>query len=275
MVGRIILVVLLFFFSRVVALLVVPDPSKPTMDTSLLVDLIGTVDRYLSTLYKSGPGDRGAPAVWENSPAQRFREEEILTRLPEMASREEPKPPLPRVSLFPPEKVDKDEQQRILEGSRFYHELEQLIQEGERERDFSDVPGPQPSDVKGGTIPLPEDIEAQRIMANLREAAQEEGEQKQPIEAAALGIKGPAASRMISYIPHPLQERVSVDGEALLKFWILPDGHVGRVIPFVKGDAREIVAVINHFKKYRFDPLSPTVLQEEMWGTIPVKSVVK
>jgi hypothetical protein len=162
-----------------------------------------------------------------------------------------------------------------LEDSRFYHELEQIVRQGQRETDFSDVPGPRTNDVKGGTIPVPEDIEAQRIMANLREAAQEEGEEKKPIEASTLGIRGPAANRMISYMPHPLQERVSVDGEALLKFWILPDGRVGRVIPFIKGDAREAVAVINHFKKFRFNPLPPAVLQEEQWGTIPVKSVLK
>jgi hypothetical protein len=273
--ARIILVTFLFFFFHLVALLVVPDPSKPAMNTSFLVELIGTADRYLHPMHKSRPGGGGGPAVWENSLAQQIREEMVLPRLSEMALSEEFKPPLPRVSLFPPEKLDENEQQRILEGSRFYRELEGIIQEGERGEGFSDIPGPQTSDVKGGTIPLPEDMEAERVIANLKEAAQEEGEEKKPIEAAALGVSGPAANRTISYIPHFLQERVSVDGEALLKFWIRPDGTVGRVIPFVKGDVRAIVVVIDHFRNYRFNALPSDVPQVEQWGTIPVKSVLQ
>jgi hypothetical protein len=275
MVERIILVVLLLFFFHLAALMVVPDPSKPTMNTSLLLGLIDTADQYLYPVHKSGRWSGGGLAVWENSLAQLIREEIVLPRLSEIALSEELKPPLPRVSLFPTEKLDENEQQRILEGSRFYRELEGIIQEGEREGGVSDVPGPQTSDAKGGTIPLPEDTEAARIIAHLKEAAQKEGEEKKAIEAAALGIRGPAANRTISYLPPPLQEKVSVDDEALLKFWILPDGSVGRVIPFVKGDAQATTVVINHFKKYRFNPLPSDVPQVEIWGTIPVKSVLQ
>jgi hypothetical protein len=275
MVKKIVLLLLLAFFLRVVVLLAVPDPSKPTMDTSILVSLIGTADRYLHPAPKSGPGSGGGTFVWEGSLAQRIRDELVLTRLSEMALSEQLKPPLPRVGLFPREKLDENEQMRVLEGARFYRELEEIVHEGERGKDFSNVPGPKTSDVKGGTIPLPEDIEAQRIIANLREAGQEEGEEKKSTEAAALGIRGPAASRKISYIPHPLQGKISVDGEALLKFWVLPDGTVGKVIPFVKGDAQATVVVSNHLKKYRFNPLPADVPQVEMWGTIAVKSVLK
>jgi hypothetical protein len=275
MMQRIVLVVLLSFFLRVVALLVVPDPSKPTIDTSILMDLIGTVDRYLyspSQRWQRGVEETDA---WEDSPAQRIRDELVLTRLSEMALSEEPKPPLPRVSLLPLGKLDENEQMRILERSRFYHELEEQIRKGEREMGLSDVPGPKTSDVKGGEILLPEDREAQRIIATLREEAQDEVKGKKSVEAATVGIKGPAARRMISFIPHPLPAKGSMGSEALLKFWVLPDGTVGRVIPLAKGEDRVTMEALNRLKKYRFDPLPADVPQVKMWGTIPVQSVLK
>ncbi|OGP53310.1 MAG: hypothetical protein A2Y65_05010 [Deltaproteobacteria bacterium RBG_13_52_11] len=275
MVKRIVLLVLLFFFLRLVVLLVVPDPLKPTMDTSIVVSLIGTVDRYLHPVHKSRPGSSRGTDVWEGSLAQKVRDELVLTRLSEMALSEQLKPPLPSVSLFPPGKLDEYEQMRILERSRFYRELEEIVRKGEQEGIFSDVPGPKTSDVKGGTIPLPEDIETERIIASLREAAKEEGEEQKSTEAATVGIRGPAANRKVNYTPHPLEEKVSVEGDSLLKFWILPDGTVGKVILLVKGDAQATEVVINHLKKYRFNPLPADVPQVEMWGTIPVKSVLK
>jgi hypothetical protein len=274
-VKRIVFLVLLSFFLRVVALLVVPDPSKPTIDTSILIGLIGTVDRYLhfpSQRWQRGVEETDAP---EDSPVQRIRDEVVLTRLSEMALSEEPKPPLPRVSLLPPGKLDENEQMRILERSRFYHELEEQVRKGEREKGLSDVPGPKTSDVKDGDIPLPEDREAQRIIATLREEAQEEVKGKKSIKADTVGIKGPAASRTISYIPDPLQVKVSMGGDALLKFWVLPDGTVSRVIPLAEGEDRTTVEALNLLKKYRFDPLPADIPQVKMWGTIPVKSVLK
>lgn len=274
-VKRIVLFVLLAFLFRVVVLLVAPDPSKPRIDTSIMVSLIGTVDRYLHPLYKDGQRGGVRTDVWENSLARKIRDEMVFTRLSEITLSKELKPPLPRVSLFPPGKLDEYEQRNILEHSRFYRELEEIVQREERARNFSDVPTPKSGDVKGGTIPLPEDIEAHRIIASLREAAKEGGEGKKSTEAAILEVRGPAAGRKVSYAPNPLQEKVSIDGGRLLKFWIFPDGTVGKVIPLVKGDDQATAVVINHLKKYRFNPLPADAPQAEMWGIIPVKSVLK
>jgi hypothetical protein len=272
---RVILVALAAFFLRLTVLVIVPDPSKPALNTSPLLSLISTLDRYLPLVHKSRPDSGRARVVWENSPAQKMRDEVVLMKLSEMALNEESTPPPPRVSLFPPGKVDENEQMRILEHARFHHELDELVHGRDREKELSDAPGPQTSDVKAGDTPLPEDMETQRIIADLKEEAEKERSGKISAEAAALGIKGPAASRTISHMPHPLQVKAPLERGALLKFWLLPDGTVSNVIPLGKGDVQSTALVINHFKKYRFNALPPDDPQVEMWGTIPLKSVLQ
>ncbi|MCJ7664859.1 MAG: energy transducer TonB [Desulfobacterales bacterium] len=271
----ILLFVLLSFLLRVAALLVVPYPSKPQMQTSFLVDLIGIVDRYLLPAHKGGERAGGRTDLWEGSLAQKIRDEVVLTKLAEMGLSEELKPPLPRVSLFPFGKLEEQEKKMILENSRFYHELGQIVHGKEREKEILDVPGAKTSDATGGTIPLPEDVEAQRIIAILREAAKEEETGKKSIEAAALDITGPAASRKLNYLPLPLQSKLAVDGDCLLKFWIFPDGTVGKIVPLVKGDTQAVVAAIDRIKRFRFAPLPKGVPQVEQWGVIPAKSVLR
>jgi hypothetical protein len=131
------------------------------------------------------------------------------------------------------------------------------------------------SDVKGGTIPLPEDTEARRIIASLRETAKEEGEGKNAIKAVSLDIKGPAASRRINYLPPPLESKAIVEGECLIKFWIFPDGTVGKAIPLAQGEKQAVVAAIDRVKKFRFAPLPKDVPQVEQWGVIPAQSVLR
>ena len=267
--------VLLSFFLRVAALLVVPDPSKPQMDTSVLSNLIGMVDRYLLPAHKSGERAGNRTDLWEGSLAQKIRDEVVLTKLAEMGLNEELKPPLPRVSLFPPEKLEEQEKRMILEHSRFYRELGEIVYGKGREKAILDAPRAKTSEAVGGTIPLPEDMEAQRIIAGLREAAKEEEAGKKSMATAALDIRGPAAGRKVSYLPPPLPSKPSMDGDYLLKFWIFPDGTVGKVVPLVKGDTPAVTAAIDHFKKFRFEPLPKGVAHVEQWGVIPATSVLR
>jgi hypothetical protein len=271
----IVLFVLLSFFLRVIVLLVVPYPSKPQMDTSFAVDLIGMVDRYLLPAHRGGERARARTDLWEGSLAQKIRDEVVLTKLAEMGLSEKLKPPLPRVSLFPAGKLDEQEKKMILENSRFYRELGEDVYGKEREGAILAVPEVKTSDAKGGTIPLPEDAEAQRIVASLREAARGERQGKNTIKAAALDIKGPAASRKINYLPPPLESKPIVEGECLIKFWIFPDGTVGKAIPLAQGDKQAVVAAVDRVKKFRFAPLPKDVPQVEQWGVIPAKSVLR
>jgi hypothetical protein len=270
----VVLFVLLSFFLRVAALLVVPYPAKPQMETSFAVDLIGMVDRYLLPAHKGGEKARGGADLWEGSLAQKIRDEVVLKKLAEMGLSEKLKPPLPRVSLFPPGKLDEQEQKMILENSRLYRELGEIVYGKERDKGILDVPGVKTSDAKGGAIPLPEDTEAQRIIASLREAAQEEGK-KNTIKAAALDIKGPAARRRITHLPPSSEARLPVAGDCQIKFWIFPDGTVGKVIPIAQGDNQAVAVAIDRVKKFRFEPLPKDVPQMEQWGVISAKQVLR
>ena len=271
----IVLFVLLSFFLHVVALSMVSYPSKPQMGTSFMVYLIGMVDRYLLPAHKGAESPRAGTARWEGSLAQKIRDEVVRPKLSEMGLSEKIQPPLPRVSLFPPGELGEQEKKVIVENSRFYRELGEVVFGKEREKQILAAPEVKTSDAKGGTIPLPEDIEAQRIIASLREAAKEEGQGKNTIEAVALDIKGPAASRRINYLPPPLEPKPIVEGECLIKFWIFPDGTVGKAIPLAQGETQAVVAAIDRVKKFRFAPLPKDVPQMEQWGVIPAKSVLR
>ncbi len=275
-VKRISLCIIISLFLHLVALLAVPDLLKPTKAPLIPVALIKAADLYLEPVQGGGVMGERDVGLWEDTPVQRIRDEVVLRRLSEMGLSEDHLPPLPKISLVPTEKLTEQEKMRILETSRFYHELEEIMQREERQGKVYDVPGPKTKGVKGGKTPLPQDMEAERIIASLREAANEkERAEKVLPETATLDIRGPAASRKVSYIPPPPQVKVSVAADVLLKFWVLPDGTVGRVVPLVKGDTPVDLAAINHIKRYRFNPLPKDVPQMEMWGVIPVKSVLR
>ena len=82
-------------------------------------------------------------------------------------------------------------------------------------------------------------------------------------------IAGPAARRRILFQPKPPKlERLEITTEIVLKFWVLPDGTVGRVIPTRKASAYLEGLASNHLKRWRFSPLPPGAEDKEQWGEI-------
>ena len=88
-------------------------------------------------------------------------------------------------------------------------------------------------------------------------------------------IEGPLKGRMLIHRPQPPQVNVSIEVELRLKFWVLPDGTIGEVIPIKRGDAQLERVAITYLKQWRFEPLSPAVPQEKIWGTIPIRFTVQ
>src|SRR6266850_570133 len=84
-------------------------------------------------------------------------------------------------------------------------------------------------------------------------------------------IKGPASERQVIFQPPPPSVTVESESEIELRFWILPNGAVGRVVPVKKSDPRLEALVINYLRHWRFTPLPPDTLQDEQWGIIPFK----
>lgn len=82
-------------------------------------------------------------------------------------------------------------------------------------------------------------------------------------------IRGPAGMRRIVFRPPPPKGRFSgASGDITLRFWVLSDGTVGRVIPVRKGNAQLEGIAVNHMKRWRFSPLPPGVPEREEWGLI-------
>lgn len=84
-------------------------------------------------------------------------------------------------------------------------------------------------------------------------------------------IEGPVRGRAIVYKPVPPQLGNIENEVALrLKFWVLPDGTIGEVIPLKRGDAQLERIAIAYLKKWQFEPLASNVPQQQIWGTIPI-----
>jgi hypothetical protein len=94
-----------------------------------------------------------------------------------------------------------------------------------------------------------------------------------PLAAAhpALQIQGPAAERRVIFQPPPPTATVDREIEIELRFWILPNGTVSRVVPLKKADPRLETLAINYLRHWRFNPLPTDVVADEQWGIIPFK----
>lgn len=81
-------------------------------------------------------------------------------------------------------------------------------------------------------------------------------------------IGGPVASRDLVFRPPPPAAPVSAEGEIELKFWVLPDGTVGRIVLLRRGDLALEAAAIQNLKQWKFNSLPPDVRVPEQWGTL-------
>lgn len=92
-----------------------------------------------------------------------------------------------------------------------------------------------------------------------------------PAPNPAVQIKGPAAERRVIFQPPPPSPTIESETEIELRFWLLPNGTVGRVVPLKKADPRLEALAINYLRNWRFNPLPPDVAPDEQWGIIPFK----
>ena len=99
---------------------------------------------------------------------------------------------------------------------------------------------------------------------SLQQAAQEPAQRTDEFV-----IEGPAATRQVLFKPPRFPDiELDVDVTIRLKFWVLPDGTVGEVLPLQRGDVRLERAAIAYMKNWRFTPVSPD--QPQIWGIIPI-----
>ena len=68
---------------------------------------------------------------------------------------------------------------------------------------------------------------------------------------------GQGQRKIYSYILPEYPEGVNKEIDIRLKFSIMPDGTVGKIIPLIKADTKLESAAINSLRQWRFEPLSP------------------
>lgn len=79
---------------------------------------------------------------------------------------------------------------------------------------------------------------------------------------------GKGQRKIYSYSLPAYPEGVSKEIDVKLRFTILPDGTVGRIIPLIKADGRLESAAINSLRQWRFEPLSSNQKQLEQTAVI-------
>lgn len=87
-------------------------------------------------------------------------------------------------------------------------------------------------------------------------------------------IQGPVGDRAVIFKPDPPVATVESGAVITLKFWVLPDGTVGKIIPVIKENADLERIATNYLKQWRFSPLEEGHPVEDQWGIIPVKFTI-
>jgi TonB family protein len=99
------------------------------------------------------------------------------------------------------------------------------------------------------------------------------GKIKDKESLSAFQIRGPVSKRRQVVYKPSLPKTAGAEGEIELKFWVLPDGTVGRIVPIKRGNPLLEGEAIRYLKKWRFNPLNKA--EGEEWGIIPIKFVLK
>ncbi len=86
-------------------------------------------------------------------------------------------------------------------------------------------------------------------------------------------IEGPLARRHVIYRPPPPKTVALVSGTVKIKFWVLPDGTVGKMIPIVRGDPDLERRALKFLSKWRFEKTNSAA--RDQWGILSIRFKVK
>ncbi|MFA7288774.1 MAG: energy transducer TonB [Melioribacteraceae bacterium] len=102
---------------------------------------------------------------------------------------------------------------------------------------------------------------------NLEDFVNQAGQGIDGTGAGSLGFEidfgGKGIRRIYSYTLPTYPEGVAKEIDVRIKFSILPDGSIGRIMPLIKADARLESAAINSLRQWRFEPLPNNAKQIE------------
>ncbi len=263
------------------SLLLVPNYFAVTKLRIFPIELVEPKQLYLEPFLKrleKGEGQKEKVIKQFLVDDRKRREDFLMSKLKDLSLGEDIDVPSPSF-LVPQrkEEITPEEKVRLLRSSPFFDDLSRFLRESSRP--MGDYRGKKLS-VGVGEMEIPrkrilEDKGTHNIIARIMVPAQSKKPPAQGPRKNTIGIKGPAGKRKILYKPEIPEVKLEKEGEVELKFWVLPDGSVGSVIPLLRGDAEFERIAINHIKQWRFNPLDEGVSTVEQWGIITVKFRLK
>ena len=278
---KLFLFVLLSILIHFSLLLFVPNYFAVTKLRIFPIELVEPKQLYLEPFLKrveEGQRQREKSIKQFRVDDRKRYEDFLMSKLKELSLGESIDVPSPSF-LVPQrrEQITPEERVRLLRSSPFFKDLSRLFRESLMP--MGDYRGKMVF-VGVGDIKVPrgriiEDKGTDHIIARIIVTTRSEKPSVQGIKKDSTGIKGPAGKRKILYKPEIPEVKIDKEGEVELKFWVFPDGSVGRVSSLLRGDVELERIAMNYIKQWRFNPLDeggPTV---EQWGTITVKFRLK
>jgi TonB family protein len=204
---------------------------------------------------------------------KRIREEVILKKMEEASAREDWRtlaPEYPRRKRL--ETASADEKMKALKNSSEFKEMDQELKEYLKKKEdllYPEAPTPSLKDAMD-SVSL-KDKGTEKVIKRLLNAKGGNAQEKPLEENLLLGIKGSLVSRKILERPNAPEVKSKVEVEIELTLWVLPNGTVDRVVPFVNGDTELERIAVQYLRQWRFAALSKDQPQVVQWGTIPVK----
>jgi TonB family protein len=278
---KFVLFVLVSVLIHLSLLLLVPNYFAVTKLRIFPIELVEPRQLYLEPFLKRTEGaekQEERPVKELSTDERKGREDFLTSKLKELSLGMSIDVPSPSF-LVPQrkEEISPEERVKLLRSSPFFKDLGRVFQ------GFSMPMGDHTGkvlsvgvgDMKISGKRTIEDKGTQRIIDQMILSTQSKKTTLQTREKASTGIKGPAGRREILYRPEVPAVKVDREGEVELKFWVLPDGSVGRVFPLLRGDAELERIAINYIKQWRFNPLDESGMRVEQWGTLTVKFRLK
>jgi len=169
---------------------------------------------------------------------------------------------------------DEEPQLKVIEKTKLIprEEIQDLkdIKLPDNKKEFSDAVLTNPSiEEKEFALPIESITQGDKLFPSTSTATESIGE-------APYQIEGQAASRVVTYkiIPE-YPENLQTQAVIKISFTVLPNGHVGEVIPIIKANAQLEKITLDAFRQWRFNALPADASQRVEKGIITFRYLLK
>lgn len=95
----------------------------------------------------------------------------------------------------------------------------------------------------------------------------------EPLDGPEWRITGEVARRRVIFRPPLPRPAEALSGTVHIKFWVLPDGTIGKMVPIMRGDPELERVAMDYLEKWRFEAVeSAAGLQS---GSVPIRFTIR